>query len=186
MQRLVARLCAAPTAGQQQAEPIVEHGLQALQSEGIDARRGQFDGQRHAVELPADRGDAPGIGIVEAEAVQRRRRALDEQLHRGPGGGLGCTEQDIRGGSSSGPSRVTHSPLDRKGSRLVASRCTCGAVEKMRSARRATASTTCSQLSSTSNSRLPARCSASSPLGSSWRAGRPSAEASALGTSIGC
>ena len=70
--------------GQQQAEPIVEHRLQAVQPEGIDTRRGQLDGQRHAVEVAADRDDTLGIGIVEAEVVERRRGALDEQLHRGP------------------------------------------------------------------------------------------------------
>ena len=47
----------------------------------FDPRRGEFDGQRNAVQPPADLGDRRSSGRIEREVRLHEPRAVDEQLH---------------------------------------------------------------------------------------------------------
>ena len=62
----------------QQRQPLVEKGGGLMQTVGLDPPGGQFDGQRHSIELAADGGDDQCFGIAEFQPRAARNRALDE------------------------------------------------------------------------------------------------------------
>ena len=75
-----------PSLGRQQH--IVAEALgQCVDSEHVDSRRHQFDGQRDAVEAAADSGDGVRIRVGEPEAVRSADGAFDEELHGRKGQG---------------------------------------------------------------------------------------------------
>ena len=131
-----------------------------------DARRGQLDGQRHAVQAPADLLDRRLVVLVGAEA-RVGGGALDEQA-----AGLG---------------QRRHAPDDLA---LAVQRLAAGGHARARpvparrrsSARRAQASITCSQLSSTTMTSRPARWAASASCAERCAGiGTPSGERGGLG-----
>ena len=65
------------------AEAVVQAGGKAFDPEHLDARRGELDGQRQAVEPPANLGDQRGVRIGQREVFDDRGYTLDEQLHGG-------------------------------------------------------------------------------------------------------
>ena len=94
-QGLVARQRRAPAA-RQQPEAIVQERRQPAHAEGVDAGSRELDRERDAVQPAADLGDERRIGIAQLEAVEDRRRALDEQLHRREAERLGGGEPGRR------------------------------------------------------------------------------------------
>jgi hypothetical protein len=106
------------------------------------ARGGELDGQRHAVEAPADLVDGRAVGRGEREAGLRRPRPLGEQLGR-----------LVVGEGRHEPRRLAGTP---SASRLVARMRSAGHARSSASTPRRPASTTCSQLSSTSQHRVGA------------------------------
>ena len=66
--------------GDEQPEPVIEPVQELVYAQGPDAGRRQLQGQRDAVESPAQRRDGPGIGLVEAETRHGLSGAPDEQL----------------------------------------------------------------------------------------------------------
>ncbi|MFY4695353.1 hypothetical protein [Burkholderia glumae] len=84
-QRLVARQRGAKTA-RQQREPVGQPLVDAVDAEADDARGGQLDRERNAVEAAADLADQPQFGRAAAlfmEAAAHRLHAREEQLHGG-------------------------------------------------------------------------------------------------------
>ena len=69
----------------EQIEALVEQCRGLLQAVGLDPAGGEFDRQRHAVELAADPGDDRGIGIVERDLRAAGRGTFEEELKRGIG-----------------------------------------------------------------------------------------------------
>ncbi len=120
-------------------------------------RGGQLDGQRQAVQPPADGDDgADGVGVDdEARAAPRwpGRRAAARRRRSGPASGVG-TERRQAPAAAAG---TAVSPVMPSGSRLVASSRTPGQAASTWSASSATAAIRCSQLSRTISSSAPAR-----------------------------
>ena len=67
----------------------VQAGGKAFDPKHLDARRGELDRQRQAVEPPANLDDRRGIRIGQREVFDDRGDAFDEQLHGGEGSRLG-------------------------------------------------------------------------------------------------
>ncbi len=67
----------------QQLEAVVETGNEAFDPQHLDARRGELDGQRQAVEPAADLGDRRSVRIGQREVFDNRACTFDEQLHGG-------------------------------------------------------------------------------------------------------
>ena len=67
----------------QQRQPPLQAGEDGLRWEESDARRGQLDGERQAVQSTADLGHRRGILVVEGEFGLDGVGALDEEAHGG-------------------------------------------------------------------------------------------------------
>ncbi|WP_209644725.1 hypothetical protein [Kibdelosporangium banguiense] len=78
-QRLMARE-RGPVAAREQTEPVVQPAGQLLGGHRSHPGRGQFDGQRHAVQRTADLTDS---GHVDDESTAGGIRTIDEQPHGG-------------------------------------------------------------------------------------------------------
>ena len=63
-----------PVARGQQPEPVIEPAGDLLHRQRADPRRGQLDGQRHAVQGPAQPGHRLGVVAAQREAGPGRRR----------------------------------------------------------------------------------------------------------------
>ena len=61
----------------------MEPELEAFYAEHPDARCGELDRQRQAVEPPANRDYQWGVGIGKREVFDNRGYTLDEELHGG-------------------------------------------------------------------------------------------------------
>ena len=72
-----------PCAPAQELEAAPQSRQHGLGREELDARRGQFDGQRQAVQADADLGHRRGVGVVHPEVGLDRQGALDEERHGG-------------------------------------------------------------------------------------------------------
>ena len=72
----------------QQRQAFVECCHQARQAQQRQARRGHFDGQRAAVELPAKVQHGRQRLVVQLEAARGGAGAFDEQRHSAKSGGL--------------------------------------------------------------------------------------------------
>jgi hypothetical protein len=70
-------------AGAERVDSLLEPPQQAGRVEHAQPRRGQLDGQRHALEPPAQLRDVGGVGGVERELRPGRPRALEQQRDRG-------------------------------------------------------------------------------------------------------
>ncbi len=79
-QRSMSRQRRARTVGQQ-CEALIEPVVQFADRHRAQPRRGQFDGQGHAVEPGADRCDGGGVGSRQVEIGTYELRALDEEAH---------------------------------------------------------------------------------------------------------
>ncbi|MGY3391389.1 hypothetical protein ACVWW6_003980 [Bradyrhizobium sp. USDA 3311] len=75
-----------------QRKTAVEQGSRACDAIRIDAARRELDGQRNAVEAPADARDERGLFRAELERTRALGNALDEELGRGVGEDLGDTQ----------------------------------------------------------------------------------------------
>ena len=80
-QRLLARRQAAVFAAQQ-LEALRQPGLQPVQPQQRQARRRQLDGQRDAVQMPAQLDHRVAVVVAQGEAARYRLRLVDEQRHR--------------------------------------------------------------------------------------------------------
>ena len=147
--------------------------------------RGKLDGQRDAVEPPAEPDDVGQVRLGEPEPADRGRGALCEQLDRvacpGADGGAG-----VGAGTGSGPSLSTSSPGTCSGCLLVASTLMWLVSRSTALTNRAQAAVRCSQVSRISSSFLPRRSSstASSRLAVLARC-RPRRSATVSGSSSG-
>ena len=108
--RPVPRHCrAAPRLQQRQA--VVQAGGKAFDPKHLDARRGELDRQRQAVEPPANLDDQRGVRIGQREVFDDRGDTLDEQLHGGESCRLGGRQsrttaagcRAVRGGTRAHP-----------------------------------------------------------------------------------
>ena len=82
-----------PRAVGKQAEPVVQLVHETIDGDAADPSRGQFQGQRNAVEPPADLGHRRRQGHLRAHLPS----AVQEQPHRVEpvqGGGVGCLRRD--------------------------------------------------------------------------------------------
>ncbi len=77
----MARERGAPTGGQQR-EDVAQPLGESTKAEEVDARSGQFDRQRNAIEPAADLDDNRHVGIRQDKAVKAGDRPLDEQIDR--------------------------------------------------------------------------------------------------------
>ena len=75
----------------QQRQAVVQAGGKAFDPEHLDARCGELDRQRQAVEPPTNLDDQRGVRIGQREVFDDRGHALDEQLH-------GRESRRLRGG----------------------------------------------------------------------------------------
>ena len=66
----------------QQPQPVVQPVPQDLRGEESQVRSGELDGQRQAVEPPADLDHGRGVVVGEREVGAHHARAIDEQLDR--------------------------------------------------------------------------------------------------------
>ncbi len=71
-----------PVAACQQTEAVRQALGDLLHRKRAQARRGELDRQRNAVQAPTDFGHGRGIPVGDAKGRLRRDRALDEQVHR--------------------------------------------------------------------------------------------------------
>ena len=166
-QRLLARARRA-AAGGEDVEAVAQPRRDLLQRQRGHARRGQLDGQRHAVQAPAD-------------LLDRRLRPRSVGLKPGS---AAARSANRRLASASDGTRQATSPSQCSGSRLVARTRTPGPARSRSSARRAHASITCSQLSSTTIASRAARCAARASCAERWAGiGTPTASAVAWATS---
>ena len=189
-QRLVAGQRRTAAAGEQ-PEPVVEAGRDLLERQGPQPGGGQLDRQRHPVEPAADL----------TTAARCRRRPRSRAARRPPGrrtaappGSSARPAAAPAAGRASGGTGHSASPGIPSGSRLVASTRSRGQRPSSRRPARATASTRCSQLSSTSSA-SPADSAVDEPARSASRgpparrhqppSRRPSAPSTACGTSAG-
>ena len=171
-QRLLARRQVA-RAGRQQVELVLEPGEDRVGRQELDPGGGQLDGERHAVEAGADRGDRRGVLVGDREPRLDRDRPLDEQadgLVLAEGGEVHDAassagqaqplERRSAGSGSGGAGRpgtgYSCSPETRSAARLVTITLRPGAARR-RSATTGAASTTCSKLSRTSRTRSVAQ-----------------------------
>ena len=76
-----------------QRQAVVQAGGKAFDAEHLDARCGELDRQRQAVEPPANLDDQRGVRIGQREVFDDRGYTLDEQLHGGE-------SRRLRGGQS--------------------------------------------------------------------------------------
>jgi hypothetical protein len=81
-QRLMPGHRGAAAAGQQ-LEPVAQPGRDLLGGHGAQPGRGQLDGQRHAVERPADHGHGGRVVFGDLEAGHHGTGPLGEQADRG-------------------------------------------------------------------------------------------------------
>ena len=131
-------------AGGEEPQPLVEARFQAVESERREPGRGQLDGQRDAVQRPAQLRDPPR---VRRHAIARRGRdPRGEQVD-----GIPAAADHREPGTT-----YTRSYGRRRRVRLVASTVSSGQPATIRSTQARTPSTTCSQLSRTSSPSLPA------------------------------
>ena len=80
-QRLVVRHGGRVALGEQ-AEALVQSRGDLVHRKRIHARRRELDGERDAVETPADVRDGRGVAAIHVERVLRPARAVDEEAHR--------------------------------------------------------------------------------------------------------
>ena len=73
----------------QQLEAVVQAGGKAFDPEHLDARRGELDGERQAVEPATDLDDRRSIRIGQREVFDDRGYTFDEQLNGGESRRLG-------------------------------------------------------------------------------------------------
>src|SRR5581483_12195418 len=71
-----------PRATSEQTEPVVEPFQDLLHGQDANARRRELDGERDAVQAPADLGDVFGVVGREHEVRTHTPRAFDEELYR--------------------------------------------------------------------------------------------------------
>ncbi len=143
------------------------------QRQGPHPRRGEFDGQRHAVEPPADLAHRGGAVGGDGEVGPGQPGAVGEQLDR------------LVGHDSGGTRHVT-SPATPIGSRLVAKIVNLGHAPSSAAISAAHASSRCSQLSSTTSvCRSPMNRTRVSTVERPGWSGNPSARADVAGTSAG-
>ena len=93
--------------------PVVEPGQQGLRWQQPDPGRGQLDGQRQPVQPPADLSDRPGVSAGQLETRGRGLRPLHEQAHRGVSLHLCGIPPAPTGGTGSGGTGNSCSPLSR-------------------------------------------------------------------------
>ena len=122
-------------AGGQEAQALVEPGLQPVESERRAAGGGQLDRQRHAVEGPAQHGDARGVDELRAGC----RGAGHEQARRHPSSTSPAPRRRARTASAAGPG-------------WWPGRARRDSAARMASRQSRTPSSRCSQLSTTSSS----------------------------------
>ena len=72
---------AAGAAGKEM-EPLIEPARDLARAHRPHASRRELDGQRDAIEAPADPDDTIGVLRRQRKRRPNRPRALDEQLHR--------------------------------------------------------------------------------------------------------
>ena len=187
-QRPMPRDCSAAPAGQQR-EAIAQAGGHLLDPQHGRAGRGEFDGERYAVEVPADRGNRREVF---GRATRNPKPALWLWRRKAP---PRCDSEYASGPCARAPARPALRAAERdrhtrrrsgKTSRLVARIVTRGHRRISVSARFAAASMTCSQLSRTSRRFRPpmARATASAEI-SSPASFNPSTRATADGTRAG-
>ena len=135
--------------GPQQPEPVPEPAGDVGQREDAHPGRGDLQGQRYAVERPADAHHIGQCLLVEDEVGVGPPRPLGEEEDRRCARGLRVVS---RPGTGRGLRRRSCSSGRPKGSRLVASTRTRGPEARSWSATSAAAARTCSQLSSSTSS----------------------------------
>ena len=126
LERLLPRIGRAPLLAQQPERLAQPHGdLRGRQAP--DARGGQLDRQRNAVEALADARDVVGVALAERRSPAAPRRP--DRRTAAPirsASALRETRRSSASGSVSGGTRQTISPVTCRGSRLVASTCSSG------------------------------------------------------------
>ncbi len=73
--------CGAPSTGQQ-SQAMVESCREVVHAKRFHAAGGQFNGERYAIEMSADRGDRREFVSARREAQVQRIYSLDEELYR--------------------------------------------------------------------------------------------------------
>ena len=76
-------------AGGQQGEAVAHPPGELVERQGRDAGGGELDGQRHAVEVPADVRDRGVVPLVELEVRQDAAGPVEEEPYGGAAGQLG-------------------------------------------------------------------------------------------------
>ena len=150
-QRAVPVVGGARPAGQQR-EAVAETGKDVGGGQHGDAARGQFDGQRHAVERSAHGDDVGDVGRVHLERTVHRDRTVAEEHHRVVTQSLG----DVGVRTAAAPARRPRRPVRPQGEEAPVTspgHAAAGSRPAAPTRRRATSSSRCSQLSSTSNGR---------------------------------
>ena len=109
----------------------------ARRGEQLHPRRGQLDGQRQAVQVATDRGDGPGVGLVQAKSRSDGSCPLDEEADRLALGDRLHRWMRIGRGNDSGSTGTSCSPRRWSGARLVASTCSAGQAASNRATRSA-------------------------------------------------
>ena len=151
-QRLLPRQDVAAAAGEH-AEALVEPLAQLARAEHLDARRGELDGERDAVEPPADVGDDRRVLVGQRETVVGGARPLDEERDRRVAA-IDIGRRDAlrhRAGRASEGIRYVASPAIPRPWRLDARTLTFGQPRRIAAMTRAAGSMRCSQLSKTSS-----------------------------------
>ena len=98
-----------------------------------DAGRRELDRERHALERPADAGDAVGVLVGQVEARVGGASAIEEEPHRGRRRrSHRSTPAAGSGGSPSGSTSKTRSPRTRRRARLVTRNGRVGQVVEQR------------------------------------------------------
>jgi hypothetical protein len=118
-------------AARQQAETIGKVRGDLLDGQRADARRGELDRQRNAVEVAADVGDCGGIGLGHPKRGLGRDGAVGEQAHRfEPGERRQRNRSGGRGIRAPVSGRPFHRPCAM--ARLVASSRSGGRIAALR------------------------------------------------------
>jgi hypothetical protein len=107
-----------PAARGEQAQPVVQPVTQALQPQQRQPRRGQFDGQRDAVQPAADVEHGGQVAGVQSELRLDRAGAVLEQRQRIASGRPLC--QRLGAGSGHGQRAQPHHVLEAHAQRLLA------------------------------------------------------------------
>src|ERR1700733_11508794 len=100
-QRPMARQRGAPPS-RQELEPVCQPSQNALNAKDRNSRRSQLQGERHSVQLSADRTNVASSGVAKIELTGAGRRPLDEELNRSVGDrccGSLCVSRRNREGS---------------------------------------------------------------------------------------